>query len=173
MSDDDDGLVLRDDSLDALEMSGHEMWRLFRFRPDKKDPEYFSGAGSGIGTGSFAAVPELEVLLFLCHIQGHLLDEKFDLKLFLLRRLLAKPLTDCWKESDCCKVPNGAISLRSMADEPRMMAGADDGESEAVDFCRKCRRIRGSAAGDEEADDSGLDVGGEWGRGVGGTDPDL
>jgi hypothetical protein len=83
--------VLRDDSLDALEMSGHDMCRLLRFRPLNNDPEYLRGAGSEIVAGSLFGNP----LPVLCHIHGHLLDENPDLKLFRRIRLFAKPLTDC------------------------------------------------------------------------------
>lgn len=166
LRDEEDGLVLRDDSLDALEMSGQEMCRLLRFLPDRNDPECLSGAGSGMEAWSLDADAAL-LLLLLCHIHGHLPDVKLDLKLFLRRMLEANPLTDCWNES--WSVPKGAMSLRSIADEPLMMVGTEEGDTEAGDLCRKWRRILGKGAGDDER----MCEGGEWGNGVGGTDPDL
>ena len=68
--------------------------------------------------------------------------------------------------SGCCKHPNGAISLRSIAEDPRIIDGADEGDTDSVDFCRKWRRIRGNCAGDEK--DEGVLI-----DGVGGTEPDL
>ncbi len=61
------------------------------------------------------------------------------------------------------------MSLRSMADEPRMIVGAEDGETESVVFCRKCRRIRGKGAGDE--DEACVDTGELGVDNTGGTEP--
>jgi hypothetical protein len=165
LSDDDDGLVLRDDSLEALEMSGQEMWRLFRFRPPRKEQECLRGVGSGTGGGSLPAAAEDPPLL-RCHIHGHLLEENPALMLFLRRRLDANPFAD---DSACCTQPNGASSLRSKAEEPRVMVGETE---DAVDFCRKCRRILGRGAGDRDDDRTWATDGGEGGSGTGGTDPE-
>ena len=55
-------------------------------------PELLRGTGSGEGLEEVESL--VGVPLFLCHIHGHLLDENPLLKLFLLLRLDAKPLTD-------------------------------------------------------------------------------
>lgn len=97
---DEDGLVLLDESLEALEMSGHDICRPLCLR--RNDPEYFGSERGAVELVELLDSFDAAVLaaLVLYHVQGHLFVENPVLK--LLRRFIPSPLPDELVRASCC-----------------------------------------------------------------------
>ena len=112
------GLVLLDMSeaeSEALEISGHDICRLFRFRPRKDDPCLISGLRL---SGEF--FPEPPELLVRFQIQFHLVEPGALVRFLCLAALsvLDFPTPTPLPFPEDSKEPNGVKSYKSTAEDP-------------------------------------------------------